>query len=113
MPRQARVAPGGIVYHVINRGVGRMTLFEDGDDYAAFERCLRLPQEHVSLELFCSCVMPNHWHLMVRPAADDDLGTFMQRLSPTSAAGRITPSPTMGEPVGHIGQTMGRDHTRY
>ncbi len=29
MPRTKRVTPGGMVYHVLNRGVGRMTLFED------------------------------------------------------------------------------------
>jgi hypothetical protein len=27
MPRTARVAPGGMVFHVINRGVGRMQIF--------------------------------------------------------------------------------------
>ncbi len=47
MPRRARVAPGGLVYHVLNRGVGRMTLFEDAADYAAFERCLRQAQKAV------------------------------------------------------------------
>jgi hypothetical protein len=31
---------GGVVYHVINRGVGRMQLFDDAADYAAFERVL-------------------------------------------------------------------------
>ena len=28
MPRTARAAPGGTVFHVLNRGVGRMALFE-------------------------------------------------------------------------------------
>ena len=33
MPRIARVAPGGIVYHVLNRGNGRQTIFhKDADD---------------------------------------------------------------------------------
>jgi len=27
-----------MVFHVLNRGVGRMRLFDDDDDYAAFER---------------------------------------------------------------------------
>ncbi len=35
MPRTARVAPGGMVYHVINRGVGKNTLFFCDDDYLA------------------------------------------------------------------------------
>ena len=31
MPRVARLAPGGMVFHVLNGGVGRMTLFEKDD----------------------------------------------------------------------------------
>ncbi len=27
MPRAAKVAPGGVLFHVLNRGVGRMELF--------------------------------------------------------------------------------------
>src|SRR5271157_2493710 len=36
MPRTARVAPGGMVFHVLNRGVARMQLFEKAADYQAF-----------------------------------------------------------------------------
>jgi len=35
MPRTSRVAPGGMVFHVLNRGVGRMRLFDVDDDYPA------------------------------------------------------------------------------
>jgi len=38
MPRVARHAPGGMVFHVLNRGVGRMQLFRKPGDYEAFER---------------------------------------------------------------------------
>jgi hypothetical protein len=41
MPRTARVAPGGLVFHVLNRGVARMQLFEKPADYQAFEQVLR------------------------------------------------------------------------
>lgn len=85
MPRQARIVPGGIVYHVINRGVGCMTLFERAADYAAFERCLRHAQDIVPLPIFCYCIMPNHWHLVLRPQENGDLGAFMQRLTLTHA----------------------------
>jgi len=37
MPRIARVAPGGIVYHVLNRASGRLRLFKKDDDFLAFE----------------------------------------------------------------------------
>lgn len=85
MPRQARVAPGGLVYHVLNRGVGRMTLFEKDGDFLAFERCLREAQEVVAVPLLSYCVMPNHWHLVLAPEKDGHLATFMQRLTLTHA----------------------------
>jgi hypothetical protein len=40
MPRSARIAPGGMVFHVLNRGVARMQLFEKPADYQAFEQVL-------------------------------------------------------------------------
>ena len=36
MPRTARAALGGVCYHVLNRGNGRMGVFRKADDYAAF-----------------------------------------------------------------------------
>ncbi len=36
MPRQTRTAPGGIVYHALNRGNGRTGLFHKPEDYSAF-----------------------------------------------------------------------------
>ncbi len=40
MPRTARAAEAGLVYHVLNRGNGRMRLFHKDEDFAAFERVL-------------------------------------------------------------------------
>ena len=67
MPRRLRQADGGIVYHVLNRGVGRMTLFDEPADYEAFERVLEQTVERTGIRLLCYCLMPNHWHLMVWP----------------------------------------------
>jgi hypothetical protein len=40
MPRTARAIEAGLIYHVLNRGNGRMRLFHKPEDYAAFERVL-------------------------------------------------------------------------
>ena len=40
MPRAARIAPGGQVYHVLNRSVGRMHLFGKNADFEAFQRVM-------------------------------------------------------------------------
>jgi hypothetical protein len=38
MPRIARAAPGGYVYHALNRAVARLPLFEKEADFAALKR---------------------------------------------------------------------------
>jgi len=74
---------GGYAYHVINRGVGRMTLFEDDDDYAAFERVMTECQQRLPMRLLGYCLMPNHWHLVVWPRRDGDLSEWMRWLTVT------------------------------
>ena len=41
MPRTNRIAPGGWVFHVLNRGNARAEIFADEADYRAFEVLLR------------------------------------------------------------------------
>ena len=83
MPRSARVAPGGMVFHVLNRGVGRMRLFDKEGDYEAFERIVEETQETRPMRICAYCLMPNHWHFVLWPEHDGDLAAFLQRLSIT------------------------------
>ena len=77
MPRTARAVEAGLVYHVLNRGNGRMRLFHKDEDFSAFERVLGQGLERYSVDLFTYCLMGNHWHLVVRPRTEDALGRFM------------------------------------
>ncbi len=83
MPRVARVAPGGVVFHVLNRGNGGMKLFRNAADYAAFLKALTEVQRELPTRLLAYCLMPNHWHLVLWPTEDGQLGRFMQRLTVT------------------------------
>lgn len=85
MPRTARVAPGGMVFHVLNRGVGRMRLFLGDADFAAFERILAKTLETRPMRILAYCLMSNHWHLLLWPERTGDLGAFMQKLTITHA----------------------------
>ena len=38
MPRAARVAPPGMVYHVLNRAAGRMHMFRKDADFEILDR---------------------------------------------------------------------------
>ena len=83
MPRVARVAPGGYVFHVLNRGNERRTIFEADGDYLAFLRVMAETAERVPVRILAWCLMPNHWHLLLWPKRDGELGQFMQRLTTT------------------------------
>ena len=83
MPRTNRIAPGGWVFHVLNRGNARMRIFDDAADYRAFERVLCETIERFRMRLLAYCVLPNHWHIVLWPRRDGDLGRFMQRLTIT------------------------------
>src|SRR5689334_11397366 len=96
MPRTRRCCPGGIVYHVLNRAVAKIRLFRNDKDYLAFERTLVQANERFPLEIFAYCVMPNHWHFVVRPKRDGDLTAFMQWLTLTHAQRWRTSHGTVG-----------------
>jgi putative transposase len=83
MPRRLRMASGGYVYHVLNRAVGRTTLFRKAGDYAAFETVLRQAKDWQPMRLLAYCVMPNHWHLVLWPHRDGDLSEFLRWLTVT------------------------------
>ena len=77
MPRTARSTEAGMVYHVLNRGNGRMRIFHKAGDFEAFERVLAEGLQRYSVDLLTYCLMPNHWHLVVRPKTDEALGHWM------------------------------------
>jgi putative transposase len=83
MPRRLRFASGGFVYHVLNRAVGRATLFGKQGDYAAFEKVLRQAHDFVPMRLLAYCAMPNHWHLLLWPERDGDLSEYLRWLTVT------------------------------
>ncbi len=85
MPRKARYAPGGLVYHVLNRAVAKLPLFRKEADYAAFERIMIEAQERHPTRLLAWCLMKNHWHFVVWPRRDDELTVFMRWLAHTHA----------------------------
>lgn len=83
MPRRLRVAPANYVYHVLNRAVGRNTLFDEEGDYRAFLDVLQQAQERSTMRLLAYVVMPNHWHLLLWPREDGALSDYVRWLSVT------------------------------
>ena len=76
MPRIARVAPGGFVYHVFNRANGRLRLFRKEADFLAFEQVLLQAHQRRPIPILAWCIMSNHWHFVVRPRREGELSRF-------------------------------------
>ena len=77
MARPPRILPAGYCYHVINRGNRRSIVFHQDADYKDFLAVLREGQERFPLGILAICLMPNHFHFVVRPTANDELSRFM------------------------------------
>lgn len=98
------------IYHIFNRGVEKRNVFLDKQDYFRFIHdlfefndtnptnnhtyCINKNSNEVGLryigkdreprkfliELMVFCLMPNHFHLMVRQKVDDGITEFMRKL---------------------------------
>ena len=66
-----KCCPLSTVYHVLNRGIGRKRLFQKDGDYEAFERVLTEGLGRYPVDLLTYCLIPNHWHVVVRPKTDE------------------------------------------
>jgi putative transposase len=102
MPRTARICPGGIVYHVINRGNSKRTLFEHDGDYYAFERVVLEAHQKMSMRMLAYCIMPNHWHFVLWPEYDGEISNFIGWISMTHTQRWHVVHETVGS--GHLYQ---------
>ena len=91
-----------MVFHVLNRGVGRQRLFDKPADYVAFEELVEETLDKVAMRICAYCLMPNHWHFVVWPEHDGDLAAFMQRLTVTHVTRWQKHRQRVGE--GHVYQ---------
>ena len=83
MPRIARVAPGGWVYHVLKRAVTRLPLFHKKAEHAAFERVMREGYARRPTGILARCLMRDHWHFVIWPREDGEVAAFVRWLSHT------------------------------
>lgn len=80
MPRVARIAAPGLVYHVTHRGNRRADVFFDREDREIYLRWLAGAGRRHGLELWAYCLMTNHVHLLVRGLARESLARAMREL---------------------------------
>jgi len=97
-------------YHIYNRGVEKRVIFEDDQDYRVFLHLLKyylsppdindthpllegtdvhlirprpLINVHIDVQLLAFCLLPNHFHLLVKQSSANGMTRLMQALSTT------------------------------
>ena len=89
------------IYHVYNRGVEKRSLFVNNQDYLRFIDDLTIfndinlvvnPKQRIRdtkngdykrkplVDILAFCLMPNHYHLLLRQREDDGITEFMRKL---------------------------------
>jgi len=71
MPSKPRSFAPGFFYHIYNRGSQKMTLFHTSVDYERFLLKAREYKAKYPLDVIAYCLMPNHFHFLIRPVLPD------------------------------------------
>lgn len=69
----------------MNRATQDQLLFREHREYLAFHHLLAEALVERPIRLLASCLMPNHWHMILWPAADGDMAAFFHWLCGTHA----------------------------
>jgi putative transposase len=77
-------------------------IFNTDSDYKHFEALLQEAKDLTGMRVLAYCVMPNHFHLVLHPRTDDDMGAFMGWLTTTHVRQYRTRTETIGQ--GHLYQ---------
>lgn len=72
-------------YHITNRGLQKKKIFYDHDDYMYFLEKVFEYKNKFSIELIFYCLMPNHFHLVVRQNGDQEAREFISMVQMTYA----------------------------
>ena len=67
MPRKLRVQYPGAIYHLMNRGDRRQSIFADDQDRKRFLETLGEACQKTGWQVQAYCLMDNHSHLVIEP----------------------------------------------
>ena len=78
MPARMVQFAAGCYYHLYNRGANRNTIFTGDADYWNFLDRLRRNAVLNATAILAYCLMPNHFHLLVRQEGENRSGRMVQ-----------------------------------
>ena len=83
MPYRQDVFTAGEVYHVYNRGVDRKDIFAQPENYLYLLGKVKQLVAELPITVLAYCLMPNHYHFVLRQEGDVPVSQFIQRLFQT------------------------------
>jgi putative transposase len=102
MARAPRIDVGDYVYHVLNRANGKAQMFRSAEEYRDFEYLLNEIKETFDMRILAYVIMPNHWHLLLYPKQDGDVGRSLHWLTTSHVRRHHARKGTVGH--GHLYQ---------
>lgn len=102
MPYRTTPLVNDQIYHVFNRGVAKLPIFTDRRDYNRFLETiyyyqfqgpkpqfsqlnrfkdLNFEKNKKIIEILCYCLMPNHFHILLKQLIENGVSEFMSKIS--------------------------------
>lgn len=85
MPYRGEPFAEGQYYHVYNRGAGKQRIFFIEDNYQYLVQLMAGYARKYYVTVIAYCLMPNHYHFMLRQESDRPLSKFINVLFSTYA----------------------------
>ncbi len=79
MGRRATEFVNGEYYHIYNRGCSALRICFGGRNYDLLYERIERYADRFGIQIVASCLMPNHYHLLLRPDGESSISTFAQR----------------------------------
>lgn len=80
MPYRSDAFAQGQYYHLYNRGAGKGMIFFNAGNYEHLLQLIKRYYEKYGVTVIAYCLMPNHYHFLLRQDTDVPLSKFMQAL---------------------------------
>ena len=80
MPKRSIKFIKGFYYHIYNRGLNKQRIFLETYNYLHFLKLLTKYTSHFEIKVIAYCLMPNHFHFLLRNDGDKDISGFMSTM---------------------------------
>jgi putative transposase len=80
MPYRGEIFTVGQYYHVYNRGAGKGLIFFGEENYEYLLRLIKRYYPGYGVAVIAYCLMPNHYHFLLRQETERSLSEFMNVL---------------------------------